>query len=350
MSQQDLINALAGLTAGIAADRTAAQTAHNNLLQQLAAQQAANAQLIAQLQAAPAVGNVPAAQPVAPRVTSVAVESVPFFEGGKKDFAQDFVDIVERVGAAEGWTDGQHVQVASRRLAKTAMEWHNHTGHVHVTWGEWSDAFVAAFSPRVSYNEWYVMVSERKQRVGESGIEYALAKFKLLRLAPVPLNDGQMVNFLIDGLASHHHVSAMMTNTPVDFQAFLLRVRELEAISISPRHEALPASLNPHAPSRQASPAVHAAPVSDVGAALASFSSRLNELSSQLGRLTLGGGRGGGDARGGGAYRGGYDGDRGSGRGRGFVPLESRQCFQCGAMGHISRFCPSKSEKGSSGH
>ena len=46
------------------------------------------------------------------------------------------------------------------------------------------------------------VLEERRQKVGESGIEYALDKQNLLLVSPIPLNDQQMVSFLIEGLAN----------------------------------------------------------------------------------------------------------------------------------------------------
>ena len=144
------------------------------------------------------------------------------------DFPQDFVDFVDRVAVAEGWTDAERIQVAARRLLKTALDWHVHTGHTHVAWADWSAAFTTNFSPRLHVGEWLRLVEERRQKVDESGIEYALDKYKLLRVAPIPLNNEKMVTFLIDGLASWQHVSAMTANRPANVTDFIQQIRALE--------------------------------------------------------------------------------------------------------------------------
>lgn len=126
------------------------------------------------------------------------MESIPCFDGRLKDF----VDFVERVAVVENWTDVQRIQVAAKRLMKTALDWHVHIGHTHSNWNDWSQAFVTNFSSRLHFGEWHRLGAERRQRAGESGIAYALDRHKLLRVPPIPLNDEQMVSFLIDGLSS----------------------------------------------------------------------------------------------------------------------------------------------------
>ena len=63
-------------------------------------------------------------------------------------------------------------------------------------------------------------VGRGEATVDESGIEYALDKYKLLRVAPIPLNNEKMVAFLIDGLASWQHVAAMTANRPANVTDF----------------------------------------------------------------------------------------------------------------------------------
>jgi hypothetical protein len=132
------------------------------------------------------LANDTAAAPAAvARVTAAVVDSIPCFEGKLMDFSQVFIDFVDRVAVAEGWTDAQRIQVAARRLLKTALDWHIHIGHAHATWNDWSLEFTANFSPRLSVSEWLHLVEDRRQKSGESGIEYALDKHKVLRVAPI---------------------------------------------------------------------------------------------------------------------------------------------------------------------
>ena len=132
------------------------------------------------------LANDTAAAPAAvARVTAAVVDSIPCFEGKLMDFSQVFIDFVDRVAVAEGWTDAQRIQVTARRLLKTALDWHIHIGHAHATWNDWSLEFTANFSPRLSVSEWLHLVEDRRQKSGESGIEYALDKHKVLRVAPI---------------------------------------------------------------------------------------------------------------------------------------------------------------------
>ena len=123
----DLIDALTRLATAMANDRQTAQNQAQQLVtdmnqqttQAAALVKALNAQAAAVPGAAVPGAGAPAAA-VIPRISATAVESIPRFEGGLKDFPQDFVEMVERVAVAENWTDAQNIQVAARRLSKTA--------------------------------------------------------------------------------------------------------------------------------------------------------------------------------------------------------------------------------------
>ena len=137
MDPRDFLDAIAGLTNTIMQDRAAAAAD----IQQLVAQNQALVGLLQAQQAQPpAPAPAPAAPPAAapPRVSQSVVETIPVFNGGVGDFPQDFVDCVDRIAAVEGWNDQQRIQVAVRRLAKTAKDWHNHSGHNQAAWADWS--------------------------------------------------------------------------------------------------------------------------------------------------------------------------------------------------------------------
>lgn len=341
---QDLIDALRNLTTAMDQDRQAAQAQATQLLNALDQQRVQSANLVQQLANNAAAGPVaPAPGVPTPRVSAAVVESIPCFEGKLMDFPQDFVDFVDRVAVAEGWTDAQRIQVAARRLLKTALDWHIHTGHTHATWDDWSGAFTTNFSPRLHVSEWLRLVEERRQKVDESGIEYALDKHKLLRVAPIPLNDEKMVAFLIDGLANWQHVAAMTASRPADVTEFIQRIRALETLGVAsrviPPPVAPPTFPPPATPSTTTTP-----PVPDLNATLAAFGNQLvNQLTAQFNKMAIGSrgaGRGGG---------GGSGGDRGGGSGGGWVEPSKRKCYNCGVVGHISRHCPTKVGKGTAG-
>lgn len=340
---QDLVDALRNLTTAMGQDRLAAQTQATQLLNALDQQRAQSANLVQQL--ANNAAGAPAAGVPTPRVTAAAVESIPCFEGKLMDFPQDFVDFVDRVAVAEGWTDAQRIQVAARRLLKTALDWHIHTGHTHATWADWSGAFTTNFSPRLHVGEWLRLVEERRQKVDESGIEYALDKHKLLRVAPIPLNEEKMVAFLIDGLANWQHVAAMTANRPANVTEFIQRIRALETLGVASRvfsPPVVPSVAPPTAPPA-ATPSTTTTPVPDLNATLAAFGNQLvNQLTAQFNKMAIGSrGAGRGGDRGGGS-----GGDRSGG---GWVDPSKRKCYNCGVVGHISRHCPAKSGKGTAG-
>jgi hypothetical protein len=357
----DLVDALTRLATAMATDRQTAQNQAQQLVTAMNQQTTQEAALVTALNARAAAvpgaavpgaavpGAVASAVAVIPRISATAVESIPRFEGGLKDFPRDFVEMVERVAVAEGWTDAQHIQVAARRLSKTAWEWHIHAGHAFADWNAWSVAFIANFSPRLNFGEWHRLVEERRQKIGESGIEYALDKHKLLRVSPIPLNDQQMVSFLIEGLANWQHVAAMMSDIPGDVTQFIQRIRALETLGVASRANTVQPPPGPAVP-----PTIPATPpTQDLAAALSSFGDKLvNQLTAQFNKLAVGNrgaGRGGSSSDASGVA--GHDrGVGGHGRGGGgWVEPSARKCYGCGLVGHISRHCPSKTGKDSTG-
>ncbi|KZS08011.1 Uncharacterized protein APZ42_028400 [Daphnia magna] len=337
---QDLVDALRNLTTAKDQDRLAAQTPSTQLLNALDQQRAQSANLVQQLANNAAVA--PAAAVPTLRIAAAAVESIPCFEDKLMDLPQDFVDFVDRVTVAEGWTDAQRIQVAARRLLKTALDWHIHTGHTHATWDDWSGAFTTNFSPRLHVGEWLRLVEERREKVDESGIEYALDKHKLLRVAPILLNDEKMVAFLIDGLVNWQHVAAMTANRPANVTEFIQQIRALETLGVASRvfHPPIaPPVAPPTAPPAAAPETTNTPPVPDLNATLTAFGNQLgNQLTAQFNKMAIG-------SRGAGRRGGGVSGgDCGGGSG-GWVDPSKRKCYKCGVVGPISRHCQTKSGK-----
>lgn len=247
--------------------------------------------------------------------------------------------IVNQVGDVEGWTNVQKRQVAIRRLGGIALQWHLQTGNNNPNWANWSAALGANFNNRLSPLEWYKMIEERTQMVGEPAIAYAVEKSRLLDLSPHALTNAQKVSYLINGLANWQHVAAMVNNPPVDIDDFMTRLRDLEALFVnlrgaSPTPLTVPFSQpppafnrgflppvvhptpTPHPPPQQTGGPTQHQPV-DVGTALLSMGNQIAGLVEKLNGLSIGGTRR--------PYQ---------------RQPDNRNCYQCGAAGHIRRDCP----------
>jgi hypothetical protein len=311
-TNDDLIEALTAFTTAAANDRAQQQQKHDDLLQALQMQQAENT----------ALRNLVTAGPLVNRPSSSVVDSIPKFEGRVDEDVHGFIDHIDRVAISEGWTDAHRLQVGIRRLLKTALLWHVQTGHMHGDWATWSAALVTNFSRRLSFADWNRLMQDRVQQPNESGMEYALDKFRLCRLSPTPLTERDAIPFLINGLARWEHVAAMTAAAPIDIPAFITRIQQLEQLGVSARPEV--------APNRQVNNQPPLQP--DLAAAFTSFSEKLlAELATKLESLTV---------------------SRSVGRGRGGPPGVARppmECWICHNTGHKARYCPTRPENTSAG-
>lgn len=340
-----LTAALADFTASITQERAQQQQQHNQLMAVLrdqlventALRQLAANQVEQQLQVQIDGNN---------RLSSSAVATVPMFEGKPDENGADWIERVNQVAEAEHWDDARRRQVAIRRIASTALQWHVQTGHEMLEWDDWSAALAFNFTLRVPPAEWYRLVEGRVQQVGESGIAYTLAKASIFRMAPHVLTEQQKVSFLINGLNRWEHVAAMLNNAPDSVAAFMDRIREVEDLGVSsrmgiapPGFSGIPSSQpqNLHYPQQQLQPhqplglryqdnAVPPPQQPDISAALMAFSGTISQLTAKLERLTLQNNRGS---------------QHPTGAPAGFQHRQGPQrCFNCNGVGHLRRFCP----------
>ena len=338
-----LAQAIADFVNGAANDRVLLRQQHDDLVDMLAVQQQESTALRALVQAQQ--------QQAGARINNAVVDTIPKFEGGAGQMGSDWIRIVNQVGNTEGWTNVQKGQVAIRRLGGVALQWHMQTGNNIPGWANWSQALSTTFANRLSPLEWYRLMDAKVQQSGETGVAYAMEKIRLFDSSPHVLTDAQKVSYLVDGLANWRHIAGMMSNPPVDVEAFLTRLRDLEALPVTSRSMTAPLvpaqATNPflqHLPDLRTdqpgrtslAPTVRFAqltppypppvsaptqPTVDVGTALLSMSEQISGLVTKLNGLSL------------------------ADRRRNDVSYPPRQpdlraCHNCGAVGHLRRNCP----------
>ena len=86
-------------------------------------------------------------------------------------------------------------------------------------------------SSELSEGTWQTLIRNRGQLPEESGIQYALAKVALCRRRPTPMQEEDMIPFLIRGLYKLEHKVSMMSNPPFDLMGFIDEIQRLEMLS-----------------------------------------------------------------------------------------------------------------------
>ena len=131
---------------------------------------------------------------------------------------------------AEGWADDVKRRVAVGKLVGPALQWQDLTGNGLAAWADWLAALQATFQPRLSLDEWCLRVERRVQLPTEPGAQYAVENMKIYCLCPHQLPDAAVVNYLSKGLYYPDQRAILLANPPANLNAFITRIRDLEAI------------------------------------------------------------------------------------------------------------------------
>ncbi|KZR96048.1 Uncharacterized protein APZ42_009841, partial [Daphnia magna] len=118
-----LTAALADFTASITQERAQQQQQHNQLMAVLRDQLVENT-VLRQLAANQVEQQLHVQIDGNNRLSSSAVATVPMFEGKPDENGADWIERVNQVAEAEHWDDARRRQVAIRRIASTALQWH----------------------------------------------------------------------------------------------------------------------------------------------------------------------------------------------------------------------------------
>lgn len=152
------------------------------------------------------------------------------FDGTEESF-DSWLDAIQRASELEEWNDDQRRRVAIGTLRGDVVTWHENVGTGIPGWMEWIAALRRTFVPELTEAQWQQKVMERRQRQNESGAQYVLSKLRLLRRRPVPMLEGEMIPYLIRGLARSDHRTVMLVRPPATIAAFITEIQRLEAMS-----------------------------------------------------------------------------------------------------------------------
>jgi len=112
-----------------------------------------------------------------PRTATMAL--IPTFSGRATESLADWEGALARAAVSDHWNDGMRRRAAITKLDGAALAWHDHTGYALVEWNDWIAGIRTLFQPRLSLTEWCLLVEQRTQLPGESGVEYSMEKARL---------------------------------------------------------------------------------------------------------------------------------------------------------------------------
>lgn len=150
---------------------------------------------------------------------------------GAEESLDSWLEAIQRASELEEWNDDQRRRVAIGTLRGDAVTWHESVGTGIPGWAEWIAALRRTFVPELTEAQWQRKVMERRQRPRESGAQYALSKIRLLRRRPVPMLEGEMIPYLIQGLSRSDHRTVMLVQPPATIATFIAEIQRLEAMS-----------------------------------------------------------------------------------------------------------------------
>lgn len=202
--------------------------------QQMQQQQDVLTALANRLLAAPAAAVPVVAAPAPAAIIRTTLDSDIRYAGSDNESLQGWLQLINRKALAEGWQDADKRRAAISSLFGKALTWHEEIGINLPQWDDWIGSLRGTFEIQLTESQWQKLVEERKQLPNETGSAYVLDKVKLCRRRAIPINDAEMTPYLIRGLYRPEIRSVLMGNPPATVNDFLVELRRLEAITVSP--------------------------------------------------------------------------------------------------------------------
>ena len=160
------------------------------------------------------------------------------FGGEPHESVNDWLAKIDARSLAKNWQPEAQKRAAQSTLVGRARTWDLAAGQ-NLDFQAWRAAITANFGRLLTEEQWKQMTEARVQRVGETGITYAMDKLQQLREKPgTALTPGEMVKFIIKGLYDpsqkavlylYHQQRQAAQNPPADvLNDFLDRMRQVE--------------------------------------------------------------------------------------------------------------------------
>lgn len=166
------------------------------------------------------------------------------FQGKSEEDVDDWIHSVNQEAAAGGWPDAHKLNMAKASLRGAAARWEPGP-NANDNWEDWSAALLNAFRKKYTLQEWFKLVTSRKQCENEPAAQYAIETKKLLQFCPHPIEEREFVKYVIQGIRYKQFSSVLLSNPPITMTQFAAVYGEMEAnAAYGPTEENQTESLN----------------------------------------------------------------------------------------------------------
>jgi hypothetical protein len=170
--------------------------------------------------------NVPAAETITPE----ALAQISQFDGADGADGASWIEEVETVAEAYGWTGGLMRRAALAQLRGCARDWQASFGRTVNGWEAWRAEFLVEFGRAPSAERWLRQVAERVWLPGETLQAYARAKQRLCQKGPFALTEAETIKHLLSGISDRTCRVALVTARHQSLRSFYEHVKELDEL------------------------------------------------------------------------------------------------------------------------
>ena len=280
------------------------------------------------------------------RLQTEALAQITEFWGGLDEAVEEWIETMEGVAEAYEWTGPQHRQAAVSKMRGSARDWHMIEGVEREEWVEWKRGLITAFGTVLTIDQWMAQVKKRTRKPDENIRAYCYSKWRLCRRCPVDIGEREIVRYLTQGIRNQQVEAMILAARPHTLDDFFVAIREWEEFMQGREGtgERVGTERRSQVKTDERGEVDGTSPLL----------SQIAKLTEEVGKLHAKWEKAESEARRPSAPRALSPGptvrfQMGTGVQEQTRRFQSGSCFNCGKLGHISAFCPDKTQTEQSG-